>query len=1111
MKARLRGLAFGLTATALVVPLAILWFGTAYGGSRALSGPGTTTFGITGYLVASPNPRFANEPPLSLRGHVQVPGVPVQLLRGAKAVQTVQTDLSGRFVFAPRTPGQYTVCWRASGWVPRCVEVRLMRQHLNLQPLQLVPARAKGEKTVYGMVRFRDRSLPRTLEPLANVNAFAVVRPETASGAPTAPAAYVNNYGEYVLPRVRVVPTARLRASIEKDRRFLTAKLKVGGASLARNVVLNNSQPRRVRIEVLALVSGGRLTAAPGESVRLSATATDPNNDRLRFRWILPGGDSVLSPPGATATITHTMPNGHGDYEFTAIAFDGRGGYAKEHVNIATRGVLFGGTVVGTDGPVLAGATVEINGVRATTDAGGRFVLVVPEASRFVLNIRRAGYAYMSRIYDNGVTGGRWELTPATVTTVDPTSGFMAVDALARRGDCPGALGDRQTNRDRRTRGCGSGFGISIPANSLVDAAGNPPAGTVRVQVSTIDLRAPDAMPGDFSARTASGTIERMESFGAGTVEISAGGLDYNLRPGTTAQVTIPLDPDRFAAGGAPPTIPLLYYDESAGVWVEDGVATLAGDEYVGTVRHLSAINADLVLSDRACIRVESPLMPSSFKLQAIVHPGFPLSERHFTKEMDNSSQRFHAVYTLPPNAEVELTAFEKGTATVIPLLVRGASAHSVTVNSGGLQNPQSPTLPAYPYTGCQAAVELIPFRLPPETEDTFLAGLVSFNASNLTELVRLNPTQATLVQNAADAYYETIDPQDMRETLAEFRSVNGFGTGGLEFDAQYANAGDLGFGRDMHCRKNGADVACYVTNYGDRFTDNITDAQNAARDADMPGSATIVATVGMEYTRVENVSGGGFQQAPSGGDLRIVKFYVFGGNGARVNAANLDGYGARPVPALCMVCHGGRYATGVREAMNPGAPNWNTQNANSADMGSAFIPFDLDSFDLPSVTLPSGPTVDLLADQQDDFKNLNLQIVAATNPPAATAEVLTHMYGASGTSTNQITRFVVPGWLGTTIPNQETMYRSVIGPSCRGCHISQGPSDIAWNTAGQLSGGRFKAAYLVCVTHKMPHAVETHNRFWLSSNPHQPLVLRDFLIAANGGTPLGGECVPVP
>ena len=47
--------------------------------------------------------------------------------------------------------------------------------------------------------------------------------------------------------------------------------------------------------------------------------------------------------------------------------------------------------------------------------------------------------------------------------------------------------------------------------------------------------------------------------------------------------------------------------------------------------------------------------------------------------------------------------------------------------------------------------------------------------------------------------------------------------------------------------------------------------------------------------------------------------------------------------------------------------------------------------------------------------------------------------------------------------------------------------------------GGRFSPAggdiaQYVCDDHTMPHALVTHNRFWLSANPHQPQLMHDFL-----------------
>jgi hypothetical protein len=1091
-------------------------------GLPAASQATVTRFGLTGSLVAKPNPQFADEPPASLRGSVFVPGITVTLSRGGATVQRVRTDLSGRFVFAPQPRGSYQLCWAAPGWLSKCTKVALVDRHRHLLPAGIAPVRRPGFKVVSGTVRFKDGSLPRALEPLANVNAFAVVRPLDGAGKPTAPLAYVNNQGEYVLPSVSG-RTRWLRASIENEARRVLASLAAApGVFVPRNVVLANTPPRLVKtgagraegIAATALSSGGNWTVVPGEKVRLTGNAVDPNGDGLRYRWILPSGASILPSVGGR-TVTVTIPNAGGTFEYTLVAFDRRGGYATEKIELVTRGVLFGGGVVGADGPVLSGAQVEVNGRRTRTDAAGRFVLHVVEADRYVLNIRHPGYSLVSRIYDNSVSGGLWEMIPASVVVRDPTLPIDVIDER-QRGDCPGALSDRKgPNREPTRSTCGSGFRISMPADALVDAAGNPPTGSVQVEVSTIDLRAPEAMPGDYGAVSTTGAETRMESFGAGTVEIRSGGREYNLRPGVLADIAIPIEADRLAV--APAAIPLLQYDEQRGLWIEEGVLSRAGDRYVGQVAHFSAINADLEFTNYSCVRVETPVMPGQFKLEAKVSPGTP-AERIFTATVDNSTQRFHTIWRLPPSTPVELRAFDASTNAPIALLGPGnASVAFIAVNSGGVQTPLAPALPAYPYTACRSAVELVPFRLPAATRDTFLAGLYSFNASNLRELDALDPAQASVVRLAADRYYDTIDPQDRRTTLAGFRLVNLFGGGtGVEFDAQYSNAGDLGFGRDMNCHKNGLDVACYVTNYGNRFTDNITDAQNAARDHALPGSATPVATVGMEYSRVENPTGTGFQQATGGGDLRIVKFYVWVHDPAnpatttRANAADLDGYGPRPVPALCMVCHGGRYPTGVAPTGTtpPGAPTWNVTNANSANLGSNFIPFDFLSFELPTVTLPSGTTINLRTDQEADFKALNQQIVLATNPPTPTVDVINRMY--AGGSTTQITNFVVTGWQAGQAPNvanQETTYRSVVAPSCRSCHISQGPSTVNWDRASQLSGYGTFIESIVCGQHKMPHAVETHNRFWLSLGPHQPQVLEDFL--SSSGSTLVGACTP--
>jgi len=65
----------------------------------------------------------------------------------------------------------------------------------------------------HGTVHFGDRSLPRTLLPLANVNAFATVH--LLIGGASIFSRPVNNFGEYVLPGLPLGQSFALLAQTE--------------------------------------------------------------------------------------------------------------------------------------------------------------------------------------------------------------------------------------------------------------------------------------------------------------------------------------------------------------------------------------------------------------------------------------------------------------------------------------------------------------------------------------------------------------------------------------------------------------------------------------------------------------------------------------------------------------------------------------------------------------------------------------------------------------------------------------------------------------------------------------------------------------------------------
>lgn len=140
---------------------------------------------------------------------------------------------------------------------------------------------------------------------------------------------------------------------------------------------------------------------------------------------------------------------------------------------------------------------------------------------------------------------------------------------------------------------------ISLPANAFVDADGNAFSGNIDAELTVIDPREdPELMPGQYEALdSTTGEISNIESFGAinATFE-DADGNPLQLASGQTATVRIPLSGD---SSDAPENIPLFYYDDESGYWVEEGSATLteiSGEFfYVGTVSHFTTWNADRV------------------------------------------------------------------------------------------------------------------------------------------------------------------------------------------------------------------------------------------------------------------------------------------------------------------------------------------------------------------------------------------------------------------------------------------------------------------------------------------------------------------------------------
>lgn len=505
-----------------------------------------------------------------------------------------------------------------------------------------------------------------------------------------------------------------------------------------------------------AELEGNRVRlVTPGTTVTVQTEVKDLDGDALTYRWeVAPGSGSLVGQSGTTALWN--VGSGEDVKKIQLIVSDGKGGLAKADLNLSTGPKpKFTGQVLSVPGAPVPFAEVEVNGQRVVADQNGLFEIALENANapRFLFNARKAGYGLISRIYDHVIVNGTWVMTQATTQTIDPTRVNIVRDVLSQQNcqgpqsakvnwplfprqsiprvyDSSGALIGGFPAQLREAvefilsgTECSPGISLQIPANSLVSAQGAPPPGNVQVSLSTVDIFAPNALPGDLTvltkegggfmpmsthvpAESITGSTAVMQSYGAGTVAVSDAGQDYQLKPGSSAELTIPVDPAQLKRPESiPPNIPFLLYNSSYGMWTQVGTAHLneAGDAYIASVNHLSEFNMDLVKRDQSCVRVDASALAGNFEMDVIVPMGGAAPVVRHRPISENPAQpepRLHAIYNLPSNTWIALIPMHDVGGTMVPYGIFG-------VNTGPPQVPTDPNKPDYPYDACQSEIAL--------------------------------------------------------------------------------------------------------------------------------------------------------------------------------------------------------------------------------------------------------------------------------------------------------------------------------------------------------------------------------------------------------------------
>ena len=266
-----------------------------------------------------------------------------------------------------------------------------------------------------------------------------------------------------------------------------------------------------------------------------------------------------------------------------------------------------------------------------------------------------------------------------------------------------------------------------------------------------------------------------------------------------------------------------------------------------------------------------------------------------------------------------------------------------------------------------------------------------------------------------------------------------------------YYNKNELGLGRELGCATfpDGRDasgrqltgVACYVTNYGTVFRDVV--------------NSLPIAVEGVHAKNTVCIS-----WRPSLPASYQVQFYTYNGDGDRREYAALDTLGPRPLPQVCMNCHGGSY-----------------DNEKHLAKFARFLPLD------PNVVVfsDSGPTS--RAAQEEAIRKIN-QLSLLSPLTSAQMVMLDKLYSGkiAVAGTRSATEWAPDAWNDT--PSHRQLFDKVMKPNCTTCHaaMQNGPDGSVLNISTQFTTPALLEAGLqafVCNTFTMPNSQATLLNFW--------------------------------
>ncbi|MBR9922129.1 MAG: hypothetical protein GYB31_14920 [Bacteroidetes bacterium] len=231
------------------------------------------------------------------------------------------------------------------------------------------------------------------------------------------------------------------------------------------------------------------------------------------------------------------------------------------------------GLVVDESGNPVEDAVVRMGDAQTNTNEAGYFNLEdFQSSSRALVFVQKEGYFDAFPVF----------------TPNEESREFLTVQMIERN------LSATLQSASGGEVALNGGSKVDFAGGSFVLPNGDTYSGSVNVYAYWLDPTDSELyqyMPGNLTAINSEDELRGLVTYGMINVELETpSGEELDINQAATIEMPVPAE----LQSKAPQSIPLWYYDEGLGLWVEEGAANLTNNTYIGEVNHFTFWNCDI-------------------------------------------------------------------------------------------------------------------------------------------------------------------------------------------------------------------------------------------------------------------------------------------------------------------------------------------------------------------------------------------------------------------------------------------------------------------------------------------------------------------------------------